>query len=81
MNTHFNCKNSELVQDQNGFAHGSLPTVSGKFSDADARELSQDTIENNQGDEQQKREMINCKKVNFPCLACRVVAHSPSGCF
>lgn len=54
---------SELVQDQNGFAHGSLPTVSGKFSDADARELSQDTIENNQGDEQQKREMINCKKL------------------
>jgi len=53
-NTDFNCKNSDLVQDQNGFGHGSLPTVTGKLSDV--RPLLRDNVENNQRDAQQKRE-------------------------
>ncbi|XP_022151014.1 uncharacterized protein LOC111019035 isoform X2 [Momordica charantia] len=51
---------SNLVQDQNGFAHGSVPTITGKHSDV--RQLLRDNIESNQGDAQQKRERINCKK-------------------
>lgn len=60
-NTDFNCKNSDLVQDQNGFARGSLPTVTGKLSDV--RQLLRDNLENHQGDGHQERERINCKKV------------------
>ncbi|XP_022976186.1 polyadenylate-binding protein-interacting protein 4-like [Cucurbita maxima] len=51
---------SDLVQDQNGFAHGSLPTVTGKQSDV--RQLLGDNVENNKGDAQQKKEGSNCKK-------------------
>ena len=67
-----NSKNSDLIQDQNGFAQGSLPTVTGKQSDV--RQLLGDNVENNKGDAQQKKERSNCKKVKFPCLACVVVA-------
>ncbi|CAK9321846.1 unnamed protein product [Citrullus colocynthis] len=52
---------SDLVQDQNGFARGSLPTVTGKLSDV--RQLLRDNLENHQGDGHQKRERINCKKL------------------
>ncbi|XP_038906325.1 polyadenylate-binding protein-interacting protein 4-like [Benincasa hispida] len=52
---------SDLVQDQNGFAHGSLPTATGKLSDV--RQLSRDSTDNNQGDGHQRRERINCKKL------------------
>ncbi|KAG7024851.1 hypothetical protein SDJN02_13670, partial [Cucurbita argyrosperma subsp. argyrosperma] len=45
---------SDLVQDQNGFGHGALPTVTGKLSDV--RPLLRDNVENNQRDAQQKRE-------------------------
>lgn len=63
--TDSNCKNSDLVEDQNGFARSSAPTVTGKLNDV--RQLLQDNAENNQGDGHQKREKINCKKV-IPCL-------------
>ncbi|KAL0550054.1 hypothetical protein IC582_014552 [Cucumis melo] len=52
---------SDLVEDQNGFARSSAPTVTGKLNDV--RQLLQDNAENNQGDGHQKREKINCKKL------------------
>ncbi|XP_022932139.1 uncharacterized protein LOC111438462 [Cucurbita moschata] len=55
---------SDLVQDQNGFGHGSLPTVTGKLSDV--RPLLRDNVENNQRDAQQKRENKLQKVYHIP---------------
>ncbi|KAG6577425.1 hypothetical protein SDJN03_24999, partial [Cucurbita argyrosperma subsp. sororia] len=55
---------SDLVQDQNGFGHGALPTVTGKLSDV--RPLLRDNVENNQRDAQQKRENKLQKVYHIP---------------